>query len=49
MLKSIENSLTLECLEVDIMNSLEFLGEITGETIRDDLMDKIFAEFCIGK
>jgi|LGOV01.1.fsa_nt_gb tRNA modification GTPase len=49
VLKSIENSLTLECLEVDIMNSLEFLGEITGETIRDDLMDKIFAEFCIGK
>jgi len=49
VLKGIENSLTLECLEVDIMNSLEFLGEITGETIRDDLMDKIFAEFCIGK
>jgi tRNA modification GTPase len=49
VLESIENSLTLECLEVDIMNSLEFLGEITGESIRDDLMDKIFAEFCIGK
>lgn len=49
VLESIENSLTLECLEVDIMDSLEYLGEITGESIREDLIDKIFAEFCIGK
>ncbi|SHI37142.1 tRNA modification GTPase trmE [Dethiosulfatibacter aminovorans DSM 17477] len=49
VLESIEKSLTLECLEVDIMNSLEFLGEITGESVRDDLIDKIFTEFCIGK
>jgi len=49
VLESIKNSATLECLQVDIMNTLEYLGEITGESIKDDLIDKIFAEFCIGK
>lgn len=49
VLESIKNSATLECLQVDIMNTLEYLGEITGESVKDDLIDKIFAEFCIGK
>jgi tRNA U34 5-carboxymethylaminomethyl modifying GTPase MnmE/TrmE len=25
------------------------LGEITGETVHEDLMETIFANFCIGK
>ena len=29
--------------------ALAALGEITGETATDDLLDRIFAEFCIGK
>ncbi|HAE41460.1 MAG TPA: tRNA uridine-5-carboxymethylaminomethyl(34) synthesis GTPase MnmE [Clostridiales bacterium] len=45
----VENGLTLECVEVDIMDTLSYLGEITGASVRDDLMDKIFSEFCIGK
>ncbi|MBN2286492.1 MAG: tRNA uridine-5-carboxymethylaminomethyl(34) synthesis GTPase MnmE [Tissierellales bacterium] len=49
VLESIKNSATLECLQVDIINTLEYLGEITGESVKDDLIDKIFAEFCIGK
>jgi tRNA modification GTPase len=49
VMKSIDNSMTLECVEVDIMDTLEYLGEITGESVKDDLIDKIFAEFCIGK
>lgn len=49
VIDSIKKSQTLECLEVDIMDSLEYLGEITGESVKEDLMDKIFSEFCIGK
>lgn len=39
----------IDCLEVDVKSTWEILGEITGETIEDDVLDKIFKEFCVGK
>ncbi|HEX8996226.1 MAG TPA: tRNA uridine-5-carboxymethylaminomethyl(34) synthesis GTPase MnmE [Ktedonobacterales bacterium] len=39
----------LEFLAIDLRDALEALGEITGETATADLLDQIFAEFCIGK
>ncbi len=34
---------------VDIYSAMEALAEITGETARPDILDQIFARFCIGK
>jgi tRNA modification GTPase len=34
---------------VDLHGALNALGEITGETVGEDLLDMIFREFCIGK
>jgi tRNA modification GTPase len=34
---------------LDTRAALDALGEITGETATADLLDQIFAEFCIGK
>lgn len=34
---------------VDLMAARAYLGEITGETASEDLVDRIFSEFCIGK
>jgi tRNA modification GTPase len=39
----------LDCLEVDLKNCWENLGKITGESIGEDILDRIFREFCIGK
>lgn len=39
----------IDCLEVDVKSTCKILGEITGETIEDDVLDKIFKEFCVGK
>lgn len=36
-------------IEVDIRDTYSYLGEITGETITDDVIDKIFSQFCLGK
>jgi len=33
----------------DVRKAADFLGEITGETTPDDVLNKIFADFCIGK
>ncbi|HPT83076.1 MAG TPA: tRNA uridine-5-carboxymethylaminomethyl(34) synthesis GTPase MnmE [Limnochordia bacterium] len=41
--------LPLDLVAVDLYHALEALGEITGETVRENVLDRIFAEFCIGK
>ncbi|NJN67072.1 MAG: tRNA uridine-5-carboxymethylaminomethyl(34) synthesis GTPase MnmE [Chloroflexaceae bacterium] len=38
-----------DLLAGDLTTALNALGEITGETITDDLLDTIFSRFCIGK
>ena len=55
-IKSLESSLhdmeagvPIDCFEVDLRNAWEILGEITGETVDDDVLNKIFSDFCIGK
>lgn len=38
-----------DLISIDIKSALMFLGEITGETISDDILNNIFENFCIGK
>jgi len=38
-----------ELLAADAREALDALGEVTGETTTDDLLDAVFARFCIGK
>ena len=38
-----------ETLAIDIKNSIDSLGTITGETASIDILDTIFNNFCIGK
>lgn len=39
----------LDFIEVDIKNSYDFLGEIIGESVAEDIIDQVFARFCLGK
>ena len=39
----------LDFIEVDVKNAYERLGEIIGETVSDDIIDEVFARFCLGK
>ncbi len=34
---------------IDLLDAYESLGNIIGETLEDDLADKIFKDFCMGK
>ena len=38
-----------ELLAINISSAINALGKITGRTLQDDVMDYIFAKFCIGK
>jgi tRNA modification GTPase len=46
---SLEQALPLDFVSIDLRAAYDVLGEVTGETASDDLLDKIFQEFCIGK
>jgi tRNA modification GTPase len=34
---------------LDLYASLSALNEMTGEVVTEDILDKIFSSFCIGK
>jgi len=48
-IEDVRNGYPLDAIEIDLRNAYTLLGEITGETIEDDVLDKIFKDFCIGK
>ena len=48
-LDSMRIGMPIEMVEVDIRDSWEKLGEITGDTVREDIIKTIFHNFCIGK
>ncbi|MFQ5596969.1 MAG: tRNA uridine-5-carboxymethylaminomethyl(34) synthesis GTPase MnmE [Nitrospiria bacterium] len=48
-LSSIEEGLSWEFPAIDLREALGALGEITGETTVDEILDEIFNQFCIGK
>ena len=45
----VKMGMPLDATEIDFRNAFTQLGEITGETIEEDVLDKIFKDFCIGK
>jgi len=40
---------TLELVAMDLRQAANAVGEIVGQTTTEDLLDKIFSQFCIGK
>ena len=48
-INAIEQRMPYDFIEVDFKNIWDYLGYINGDTIREDLLDTIFANFCIGK
>jgi tRNA modification GTPase len=47
--QNMKQGLPLEIIATDLQAGLDSLGEITGETSNEELLDRIFSQFCIGK
>ena len=48
-LENIANGYSVDMLEIDIRACWDTLGEIIGETYKDELLDELFSNFCLGK
>ena len=48
-ISAIEQRMPYDFIEVDFKYIWDYLGYINGDTVREDLLDTIFANFCIGK
>ena len=48
-LHALEYTLAIDLASIDIRNAWVNLGEITGEALEEDIIHKIFSEFCLGK
>ncbi len=46
---AIEAGIELNMTFIDIENAISSLGEITGQTVGEEIVDKIFHSFCVGK
>lgn len=47
--ESIELSMSEDFYTIDLMDAYEYLGNVIGEAVHDDLVNQIFEEFCTGK
>lgn len=48
-LAALKQGLTPDAVLVDVEAALEALGEITGQTMREEITNRIFERFCVGK
>lgn len=46
---SIENQMPEDFFTIDLMSAFDSIGQITGDSVGDDLVKEIFSKFCTGK
>ena len=47
--ETIKSDVGIDFVSIDLRAALELFGEITGETVTEDVINEIFSKFCIGK
>jgi len=48
-LEAIKTGLPEDFISIDLTSAVNTLGEITGETVGEELLESIFSQFCVGK
>ncbi|MEH7458973.1 tRNA uridine-5-carboxymethylaminomethyl(34) synthesis GTPase MnmE [Bacillus pseudomycoides] len=48
-IEAIGNGVPIDMVQIDLTRTWEILGEITGDTVHESLIDQLFSQFCLGK
>ncbi len=49
VLKGIADGMPVDLVQIDMTRCWDLLGEITGDSYQDELLDQLFSQFCLGK
>ena len=47
--ETLASGFPLDLVSVDLQEAVEALGHVTGESVSDEVVARIFAQFCVGK
>ena len=45
----VEMGMPVDLIQIDFTRAWDLLGEITGDTVQDELLTQLFSQFCLGK
>ena len=48
-IKIAESDMYIDIISIYITNAMNYLAEITGNNVTDDVINEIFKKFCLGK
>lgn len=48
-MEAMEQGIDMDCVTIDLNAAWASLGEITGKTVSEEIIDRIFTKFCLGK
>lgn len=49
VLKGLDDGMPVDLVQIDMTHAWDLLGEITGDSYQDELLDQLFSQFCLGK
>ena len=47
--EALDAGFTPDAVLIDVEEAMEAMGELTGRTVREDITNRIFERFCVGK
>ena len=49
VLRGLAAGMPVDLVQIDMTRCWDLLGEITGDSYQDELLDQLFSQFCLGK
>lgn len=49
VIQGIESGMPVDLVQIDMTRCWDYLGEIVGDSVQDELITQLFSQFCLGK
>lgn len=49
VIDGVESGMPVDLVQIDMTRCWDLLGEITGDSVQDELLTQLFSQFCLGK